>query len=297
VRVDRVDLVNVRYTLKADQREFTALITATAKDYYIDDRTKQRLRGDTGPAQFQEFWTFQRQGQAWLLREIEQTGESDALKEDNFFEQFSDAGVEQIYGDAAGKTGPAGPWLEKEAGTKDTRIERLLNFLVQTDKLWNRQAMLETSRRVFIELMGAWEAGDPATVPASDLFPDLAADLSKRLAENQAQGVTLEFRNLCVRKAELILVRNFTNNTQDEFVTRIRAHAQKVVRRNGVETGKDEDVTAFEQYLTLGRLENTWKLKEILSPGEAQSLITQENLDEDSNAEQLQWYYQHKRAS
>ena len=296
VRVDRVDLVNVRYTLKENQREFTVLITATATDYYVDDRTKQRVRGDTGPAQFQEFWTFQRQDGSWLLRDVEQTGESDALKEDNFFEQFTDSGVDQIYGAAAGKEGPAGPWLEKEAGAKDTRIERLLNFLVQTDKLWNRQTMTETSRRIFLELMGAWESGDPAAVPDADLFPELAADLKKQVADNRSQGVTLEFRNLCVRKVELLLVRNFTDNTQDEFVVRIRAHAQKVKRRNGAETEKDDDVTAFEQFLTLGRLDKTWKLKEILSPELAQGLVVQDNLDQDSNAQQVQWYYQHKRA-
>ena len=49
LRVDRIDLVNVRYTFKEEQREFTALITATACDYYLDDRTRQRLRGDTAP--------------------------------------------------------------------------------------------------------------------------------------------------------------------------------------------------------------------------------------------------------
>ena len=66
LRVDRIDLVNVRYTFKEEQREFTALITATACDYYIDDRTRQRLRGDTAPAQFQEFWTFQLHNKTWL---------------------------------------------------------------------------------------------------------------------------------------------------------------------------------------------------------------------------------------
>ena len=40
LRVDRIDLVNVRYTFKEEQREFTALVTATACDYYIDDRTR-----------------------------------------------------------------------------------------------------------------------------------------------------------------------------------------------------------------------------------------------------------------
>jgi len=59
LQVDAIDLVNVRYPLNKDEREFTALITASATDYYLDDRTHERLRGDDAPAPFQEFWTFQ----------------------------------------------------------------------------------------------------------------------------------------------------------------------------------------------------------------------------------------------
>jgi len=90
LRVDRVDIVNVCYTHVENQREFTALITAHARDYYVDDRDNHFLRGDEASAQFQEFWTFQRQGWRLLLREIEQTRESDKLKEENVFEQFTD---------------------------------------------------------------------------------------------------------------------------------------------------------------------------------------------------------------
>jgi hypothetical protein len=144
--------------------------------------------------------------------------------------------------------------------------------------------------------MGAWESGDPATIPVADLFPELAADLKKQIDDRRAQGVAMEFRNLCVRKIELILVRNFENNAQDEFVARIRAHAQKVMRRHGAVIQQDEDVMTFEQYVTFGRLDKTWKLKELLSPEQAQGMVAQENLDQDSNVQQLQWYYQHKRA-
>ena len=106
----------------------------------------------------------------------------------------------------------------------------------------------------------------------------------------------MEFRNLCVRKVELILVRNFTDKTQDEFVARVRAHAQKILRRNGQVIRQDEDVVPFEQYLTLGRLDNRWKLKEILSAEAGQAAVKEENLDQDSSPEQVQWYYQHQRA-
>ncbi len=194
VRVDRVDLVNVRYTLKEAQREFTALITATACDYYVNDTTGKWLRGDRKPATFQEFWVFQRLDNAWRLREIEQTRESDALKTDNFFEQFTDPGVARIYGKDAGKEGDAGPWLEQAAGNKETRIERMLNFLVQTDSIWNRQDMLETTSQVFLKIMAAQESGRTEDVPEADLFPEVAAGMRASIVRNREQGLALEFR-------------------------------------------------------------------------------------------------------
>ncbi len=136
VSVDSIDIVYIRYADKPDQREFTALITATARDYYVDDRTNEFLRGDREPAQFQEFWTFHRQGDKWLVREIEQTKESDALTHENFVEMFTDAQLEQIYQDAAGAAGVVGPEMPKEVKVKGDKIERMLNFLEQTSPAW-----------------------------------------------------------------------------------------------------------------------------------------------------------------
>jgi predicted lipid-binding transport protein (Tim44 family) len=297
LNVEHVDIVNVRYPQKENDREFTALITATARDYYVDDRTQEFLRGDQEPARFQEFWTFHRQGGAWLLREIEQSRESDALKEENFFEQFTDVGLNQVYDETAGKEGPAGPWLEKETLDKATRIERLLNFLVQTDKLWNRQAMLERARQVFLDVTLAREKGDPASIPTAELFPDVATSLQGELVRLGGQGTQLEFRNLCVRKAELILVRNFSDNSRDEFTVRISAHAQRAVRRNNLLISQDADVTPFVEFWTFGRLDNEWKLKEVLPPARGSELVAAENVDEGSSPEQLQWYYKQTRAN
>ena len=89
---------------------------------------------------------------------------------------------------------------------------------------------------------------------------------------------------------------NFADNSKDEFVARVRAHAQKVMRRNDTILQQDDDVTPFDQFLTLGRLDNKWKLKEIVSVEASQELIKQENLDQESSPQQLKWYYQHKRA-
>ena len=296
IKVERVDLVNVRYPEKADQREFTALVTASARDYYVDDRNGKFLRGDSSPAQFQEFWTFHRWGDQWRLREIEQAGESDLLKEENFVEMLTDLNLQGIYGETAEKAGEAGPWLEKGAEEKATRIDRMLNFLVQTDKFWNRRQMLERARQIFLRVHLAEDSTAPAQVPIADLFPEPAAALQKQIHEREASGVAIEYRNLCVRKAELILVRNFSDRTKDEFTVRISAHAQKVVRKADRVLSAQPYVTPFEEYWTFGRRDEQWKLKEVLPPARGAKLIGEENVDEDSSPEQLQWYYRQPRA-
>jgi predicted lipid-binding transport protein (Tim44 family) len=296
LRVERIDLVNVRYTEKPDQREFTALISASVRDYYVDDRTNKFIRGDTAAARFQEFWTFQRAGQDWLLREIEQAGESDLLKEENFVELLTEETVQRIYGEEA-REGVAGPWLEKGEETKASRTERLLNFLVQTDKIWNRQQMLEGARRVFMAVYLARESGDSKNLPSEDLFPEVAESLREQMGQWDKDGLRVEYRNLCVRKAELLLVRNFADNTRDEFTVRIDAHAQKVVRKGERKMSEQQYVTPFEEFWTFGRLDGRWRLKEVLPPGPAKRLASQENVDEDSSAGQLEWYYRQKRAN
>jgi len=296
VRVEQVDIVNVRYTQKENDREFTALITATGRDYYIDDRTREFLRGDEQPSRMQEFWSFHRQDGAWRLREIEQSRESDVLKEENFFEQFTDVGLNQVYDDTAHKAGPAGPWLDQATESKATRIERLLNFLVQTDKLWNRQAMLERGRQVFLDVTLAREKGDPGSIPTTELFPDVGTSLQGELIRLGAAGTKLEFRNLCVRKVELILVQNYSDNTKDEFTVRISAHAQRAVRRNNLLISQDAYVTPFVEFWTFGRLDNAWKLKEVEPTATGNEIVAKENVDEGSSSDQLQWFYKQTRA-
>jgi predicted lipid-binding transport protein (Tim44 family) len=296
LKVEKVDLVHVRYTEKKDQREFTALITASARDIYVDDRTGEFLRGDDKPARFQEFWTFQFIEGRWLLREIEQAGESDILKDENFAEMLTDETIRGIYQEAA-MEGAAGPWLTKGEEKKATRIERLLNFLVQTDKLWNRQQMIDRARQVFLSVYLARESGDPAQLPEHDLSPEVAQNLSQQLRQWQSDGLKVEYRNLCVRKAELILVRNFMDSSKDEFTVRIDAHAQKMVRRGDRVLTEQKYVTPFEEYWTFGRLQDRWKLKEVLPPGRGKKMVTEENVDEESSAGQIEWYYRQSRAT
>ncbi len=294
--IESADLVHLRYTHAPAQRQFTVLFTASATDYYVDDRTGRRLRGDTSRARFQEFWTFQLQDGRWLLREIEQTAESDALKDENFFEAFTDADLRRLYAETSGPAAPAGPWIERDAELKANRTERMLNFLARTDKLWERQTLLDRARQVFVRVYMAREKGDPDAVPEADLFPESAQALRRQLADQRARGLAVEFRNFCVRKVELVLVRNYADNLRDDFTVRITAHAQRVVRRGETLVTRQPDVEAFEEYWTFGRLDNQWKLRAVEPPARGRACLTQENVDEEASKDQVQWYYRQTRA-
>ena len=296
LRVENVDPVHVSWTNDPYRREFTVLVTARARDWYKDDRSGTFLRGDKEPATFQEFWTFQYRDSGWLLLEIEQTKESDRLRKENFVESFTDLQMEQIMGGPTGETGPAGPLREKEAERKAGKIERLLNFLVRTDRIWDREGMLATARQGFTDLFLSTEAGGLSAEASARMFPDAAKDFKEALERQRGQGLSVEYRNFCVRKTDLVLVRNLTDNSKDEYLARVYAHAQRIVKRREEVVHKDADVVPFDEYLTFGRLDGQWKLKEVMPPAGGAGAVAQENLDEDSSLLQLRWYYTKKRA-
>ena len=300
LKVNYVDLVNVRYTQKPEDREFTALITATAKNYYVDERTRKFIRGSLTPGQHQEFWTFQYlpAEKRFVLREIEQASASDILADENFFEPFTEKGVKQVYGDEADQQGAAGPWLEKKAETKENKIERLLNFLVETDgNMWNRRNMLEGARSLFLSIVLDREKGTLSEDTRTQVFPDLLEHLDLQMEKEGKNKTRYEYRNLSVRKSELVLIRNFNDDEKDEFVVRLRAHAQKRVWKNGRVWYEDPDVRAWQEYWIFGYHQERWKLREMLPDGQGEDLWKQENFDEGTGQQMLDWYYSKDRAA
>ena len=157
--------------------------------------------------------------------------------------------------------------------------------------------MQERAREVFLRIYLAREAGDPEQTPTADLFPEVAEHLRDQIRQWQMDGIRVEYRNLCVRKVEIVLVNNFEDRARDEFTVRISAHAQKMVRKGGFTQSEDRYVTPFEDYWTFGRLDQQWKLKEVLPPAAGKKRIAEENVDQDSSAGQLQWYYRQTRAN
>jgi len=282
VKIHRMELVHVRYTRDIEQREFTALITAVARDYYVDDRTRNFLRGDRSAAQFQEFWTFQWHAGDWKLREIEQTRESDALKDENFAEGMGGESLAAADDALAAAGAAAGADEPFDIERKDTRVDALLRQLARGDKLWDRNRLKDRVRRVFLNTLLARQANDEGAVKGDDLWPEMAQALRADVRQRKAEGLVVEYRNLCVRKIEVVLVRNYKDNRRDEFTARVTAHAQQVAWRNGQVAGQEPYVTAFTEYWTFGRLDGEWKLREVLPPAAGDKHVTAPNVDEDA---------------
>lgn len=297
LRIEQIDLVHLNYTDKADHRSFAALYTVWLRDYYVDDRTGAVLRGDDAAARFQEFWIFQFWEGAWRLREIEQSRESALLRIENFFESFTETGRDQVYGETAGQAGPLGPDLPPLIQEKDANIDRLLNFLVVTDKIWDREAMLVTVRRCFAGVMLAWQDGRPEAFLGLGATAELLAHFRAVNEANQRNQWCVEYRNLCVRKVEIVHVNNRHARGLDEFTARISAHAQVIATRNFAQRHKDEYVRPWVEFWTFVRADRQWVLKEILPAEKGPALLALENTDEGSSSGMLQWYYSKERAT
>jgi len=140
------------------------------------------------------------------------------------------------------------------------------------------------------------EAGTLSAEASARMFPDAAKDFRDALERQRGEGLSVEYRNFCVRKADLALVRNFADNGKDEYLARVYAHAQRIVMLRGEVFHRDEDVVPFDEFLAFGRLDGQWKLKGAMPPAGGAGAVSQENLDEDSSLGQLRWYYTKKRA-
>lgn len=294
LKVEMIEIVHLRFPEKKNDRQFTALIQASTCDQYIDDRTRKFLRGDTASATFQEFWTFQFQDGNWLLREIEQTQESSALTDENFVEFLTPEQLKAAYGETVGGEGVAGPKLEKALAGKDDRIHRMLNFLAQTDKIWNEDTMNALVRSAAISFSTAME-GDLAGLKEVSTA-EFVALIGERLAKQSELKETIAYRNLCVRKVDLVQIRNKTDRHGDEFIARAAMHAQIIARRGDALIFKDDDVRAWELLMRFARVNGRFCLAEIIPPTRKDSLIAAENIDDDWSPQMLEWFYSKDRA-
>ncbi|MBF0501688.1 MAG: TIM44-like domain-containing protein, partial [Candidatus Riflebacteria bacterium] len=232
-QITQVDMVHVNWTDKVEDRSFSVLISARAKDYYVDDRSHAFIRGDTTSQPFQEFWTFQSRSGSWLLREIEQVGDSNILREPNVVEGISAEELKSLAGAPV-------------AASRRDKVANLIQSygIAERSEIWNERVLKDQARTAAIALHAAFEANDASgMVQIAD--EKLLADIEASLADARERGEHREFRNLCVRRVDLVLARPASGNRPSEFIARVTLHAQRVTTINGQRVSGDADVGKF----------------------------------------------------
>ena len=272
--INRIDFAHVRYRPRLNEREVVALISATARDSYVDDRSGKFLRGSRAPKPFQEFWVFEFDEGAWRLRRIAQTQDGDYLDYENTVD-----GVE--HAQPAGAAPPRSAHSPKTPA-KPSKVRYLLDSLERRDPLWNQTQMMERARQIFSAVYAARAKSDLSAPVANALFPNVAEKLRADIERDRQIGREVAYEHFRVHDVEIVLARNYQDNRQDEFFTRISAEAQVTSRLKGSIVTQDQHVKAFEQYWAFGRLENQWKLKQMLPAAHGKTLISRPNIDEDA---------------
>jgi predicted lipid-binding transport protein (Tim44 family) len=320
LRVNAVDIVQVRYVPRLLERAFTAFITATAQNYHVGPRPAgapgevPRLHGDRGPVGFQEFWTFQRQGNAWLLCALEPGWKLEPLELDDVIEipalvpalppkvDGAPLAPEERNGavrDTAMAVAGAHPATETiEQAPAIPAVPHVLEEAPATQPLpqvpegapairserrldelaptWDPARLKERARQVFLDVLRAREAGDLTAVKDEDLYPNVAAAVLEVIDQDRQEGVATEYRHLDVQRVELIAVRPVSDSAEGLFTVRIEAQVQNIVRRHGEVVVEDPEASPFEQFWMFGRREGRWRLKGVLMPEQGRQLLAQE---------------------
>lgn len=257
IRIIRTDIVHVIATQKPKQRQITALITASLADYYVDDRNDSFLRGSRSPSSFQEFWTFTYENNRWVLTEIEQARESDALSEKNQVEGIDAPTVSTATTAPTFRSANTGP-------STSSKLTNLLEERGKTDPLWRADALSKTARAAFLSVLYAREAHDENLIKDQDFVPALQQDLAKQIGNARSLSQTVEFRNLCVRKVQLVHADTGSASSPASFTARITAHAQTIRKQSGKVVMEDPFVMTFVEYYTFTRRPGEgWRASEI----------------------------------
>lgn len=284
-----IRIVHAFWAASAGRRRFTALITARAKDYHIDEATGRRLHGDTEPVTFQEFWTFHWLNSKWVLGGIDQAGESRALERESRAENLDPAQAAEIT--VRGPV-PAGPVLPGAAlpaaaaagaapagagrpGTsparRESRLDRAVKKLAGRDPHWNLAAMENAAESAFINVYKSWEGCDPAAVSPDLVIPPAREVLKRQMELKRDEGVVFSFAGLSVLEAEVAQLSDRPGEAADEFLARITAQARRKFTRLGVTVREEKAPSVFIEYWVMTRHEGAWKMKETLTDAEGES--------------------------
>ena len=311
VQVYHVDFVHVRRPEQKEGRAFTALITAAAKDYTIDESTGSLVSGSREPASFQEFWTFHQLNGAWALARIDQIGDLDFLNAPNLPAEpekagafpraaagtFAPAAAGAALGAAAGDFAGAAAAVPAAAGLDFAAAAAALQPPQQQppreeEGAMNRQKMEIAATLAFESVYEAWASNDSSRLSADFVSAEALAKLKRVMEDRKAEGLTFQFASLFTRRAEVVLALPAAKSRLhlDEFTARITATAVRAMLRNGKTLHRDAAPQPFTEYWVFGRQNKSWKLRDILPRMDQES--EDRSQDGAPGPAQIEWYWQ-----
>ncbi|MCM2267730.1 MAG: TIM44-like domain-containing protein [Elusimicrobiales bacterium] len=297
VQVQAVDFIHVRFPENAQDRSVTALITASARDYVIDERSGSLVRGSRFTSTFQEFWTFRPQGGRWVPARIDQTHEDYILTAPNLPAAPLDAAApvsKALNGPASVSAVPVlAAALPPSAAPQAPAAEQPRRFDSSGDP-WDKQRMEIAATLAFLNVYGAWEKNKPEDLQADAIFPETLARLKALMAAREKEGLTFKFADLYTRKADIVLIERgaMARGGRDEFTARINASARRALSRGGKPLHTDAAPAPFTEYWVFARdNDKRWKFREIL-PRIKQEGGDNCQADVAPTPVQLEWYWQ-----
>ena len=81
VVISDVQIVHVEASGEKADHTYTALVDVKSRDYFEDDETGKLVRGDHKVYTCQEFWTFRRSSERWLVELVRPSADLDAVLE------------------------------------------------------------------------------------------------------------------------------------------------------------------------------------------------------------------------
>lgn len=300
-----VDFVNVRCPREKEGRAFTSLITASARDYTINERTNYGRGGGLVPASnlelrsgsheptvFQEFWTFNQWNGNWALARIDQLGELDFLNAPNLPDSPQGAGIfPQAAAGDADQPAPAFGNAAAGAAPYYQPAPPLPAAAARDGRCWDRQKMETAATLAFESVYWAWGKNDSSLLKAEFVSAEALARLKRLMEARKSEGLSFSFESLFARRAEIVLTSPAAKSKLrlDEFTARITATAVRSMLRNGKPLHRDAAPEPFTEYWVFGRQKDDWKMRDILPRMEQESADTTQ--DGAPTPVQIEWYW------
>ncbi len=309
VQVQHVDFVHVRCPAEKDGRSVTALITASASDYTIDERDNSLVSGSRSAQTFQEYWTWHQLGGKWALARIDQIGDLDFMNAPNLPAEpekgtafagraagaaasaaFAAASAADAFSAADAGLEPAAPAAAAAAAGVAAHRPPPAPAPKKAAAM-DRQKMEIAATLAFESVYEAWSRSDSTRLGPDSVSSEALKKLVLIMEDRKAEGLTFEFSSFFTRRAEVVLATPAERSRlrMDEFTARITATAVRAMKRNGKVLHKDEAPQPFTEYWVFGREGGSWKLRDILPRMDQES----EDRAQDGapGPAQIEWYW------